>query len=243
MTNELPSPIKVDLAEDSWVTISHLPKSVALTPAEFEDLWRQRPTFRDELELFGKSTPLPRYQQTYGESYLYPGMKRPAMPMTPVLSRLMEHCRLQVATLNSCLVNWYEGPDQYIGFHSDDETRIVGKEIFSLSFGETRKFCLRPKSGGPIVHTFELHDGMMVVMGGRCQSTHKHAVPKSVSYRGRRINITFRSMGVPEAPKGGVKWVRGDDAITKAKKSEKKMLEHEFCKKKKKIEKNNKKLM
>ena len=40
----------------------------------------------------------------------------------------------------------------------------------------------------------ELRDGDLCVMGGRCQKTHKHDLPKVTGQLcGRRINATFRS--------------------------------------------------
>lgn len=39
----------------------------------------------------------------------------------------------------------------------------------------------------------EVGDGDLVVMGGDCQKTHKHEVPKTSQLVGRRINATFRT--------------------------------------------------
>ena len=39
----------------------------------------------------------------------------------------------------------------------------------------------------------EVGDGDLIVMGGDCQKTHKHEVPKTRQLVGRRINATFRT--------------------------------------------------
>lgn len=43
----------------------------------------------------------------------------------------------------------------------------------------------------------EVGDGDLVVMGGDCQKTHKHEVPKTNQLVGRRINATFRTFAKP----------------------------------------------
>lgn len=39
----------------------------------------------------------------------------------------------------------------------------------------------------------QVGDGDLIVMGGDCQKTHKHEVPKTSQLVGRRINATFRT--------------------------------------------------
>lgn len=118
---------------------------------------------------------------------------------------------------NGVLVNWYADGSHYIGAHSDDETQLAeGAPIFSVTWGATRKFRLLPRkpsarkqqqqrttaaTGGFSTAaaatseklTLEVEDGDLIVMGGRCQKTHKHEVPKTSQLVGRRINATFRT--------------------------------------------------
>jgi alkylated DNA repair dioxygenase AlkB len=60
-----------------------------------------------------------------------------------------------------------------------------------LSLGATRPFALRPKSGGPGVR-LQVGHGDLLVMGGSCQRTWLHAVPKTARCLGARISIQFR---------------------------------------------------
>ena len=60
-----------------------------------------------------------------------------------------------------------------------------------ISLGVARPFALRPKSGGrglrlPVGH------GDLLVMGGSCQRTWLHAIPKTKRALGARISIQFR---------------------------------------------------
>src|SRR5437764_1396295 len=59
-----------------------------------------------------------------------------------------------------------------------------------VSVGERRPFKLRPAGGGPSIG-FALGGGDLLVMGGSCQRTWQHSVPK-ISRAGPRVSITFR---------------------------------------------------
>jgi alkylated DNA repair dioxygenase AlkB len=60
-----------------------------------------------------------------------------------------------------------------------------------LSLGATRPFALRPKSGGPGMR-LQLGHGDLLVMGGSCQRTWQHAIPKTSRCLGARISVQFR---------------------------------------------------
>jgi alkylated DNA repair dioxygenase AlkB len=64
-----------------------------------------------------------------------------------------------------------------------------------VSVGAPRALLLRPRGGGatqrhPVGH------GDLLVMGGSCQRTWEHAVPKTSKPVGPRISIQFRPRGV-----------------------------------------------
>ena len=60
-----------------------------------------------------------------------------------------------------------------------------------VSFGDPRRLALRPRGGGESL-SFEMGHGDLVVMGGSCQRTWEHAVPK-VAHAGPRISVQFRA--------------------------------------------------
>ena len=64
-----------------------------------------------------------------------------------------------------------------------------------LSLGETRPLLLRPRGGGEALR-YMLGHGDLFVMGGSCQRTWEHAVPKSARPTGPRISVQFRPRGV-----------------------------------------------
>ena len=59
-----------------------------------------------------------------------------------------------------------------------------------LSLGATRRFLLRPKVGGPSVRYAPVA-GELLVMGGTCQRTWEHCVPKCAA-SGPRVSVMFR---------------------------------------------------
>ncbi|MER6797356.1 alpha-ketoglutarate-dependent dioxygenase AlkB, partial [Amycolatopsis mediterranei] len=58
-----------------------------------------------------------------------------------------------------------------------------------------RQLALRPRGGGES-HRYALGHGDLIVMGGSCQRTWEHAIPKTNRAAGPRISIQFRPRGV-----------------------------------------------
>ncbi len=59
-----------------------------------------------------------------------------------------------------------------------------------VSPGDPRRLAQRPRDGGPS-RSFTMGHGDLLVMGGSCQRTGDHAVPK-VAHAGPRISVQFR---------------------------------------------------
>jgi alkylated DNA repair dioxygenase AlkB len=79
-----------------------------------------------------------------------------------------------------------------IGRGSTEDTMVA-----IISIGSPRNLLLRPRGGGAgktLRH--ELGHGDLIVMGGSCQRTWEHAVPKTARPVGPRISIQFRTRGV-----------------------------------------------
>ncbi|BBX06206.1 alpha-ketoglutarate-dependent dioxygenase AlkB [Mycolicibacterium aichiense] len=77
-----------------------------------------------------------------------------------------------------------------IGRSSTEDTMVA-----IVSLGATRVFALRPRGGGQSLRLPQ-HHGDLLVMGGSCQRTWEHAVPKTALPRGPRISIQFRPRDV-----------------------------------------------
>jgi len=78
-----------------------------------------------------------------------------------------------------------------VAWHGDRVARRMDTALVAtVSLGEPRKFLLRPYGGGASL-ALTLGWGDLLVMGGTCQRTWQHSVPKAAR-AGRRIALMFR---------------------------------------------------
>ena len=86
---------------------------------------------------------------------------------------------------------WYRDGRDSVAFHGDRLGTLADDAIVAIvSVGAPRRFLLRP-SGGGRSRAFALGWGDLLVMGGTCQRTWQHAVPKAAR-ADPRISIQFR---------------------------------------------------
>lgn len=97
-------------------------------------------------------------------------------------------------TAGLCL---YRDGNDSVAWHGD----IIGRSktedtmVAIVSLGATRVFALRPRGGGPSLRLRQGH-GDLLVMGGSCQRTWEHSIPKTAQPTGERISIQFRPHNV-----------------------------------------------
>ena len=94
---------------------------------------------------------------------------------------------------------YYRDGRDSVAWHGDTIGRASTEDtmVAIVSVGEPRDLLLRPKfggGGGSLRHA--LGHGDLLVMGGSCQRTWEHAVPKRARHVGPRISIQFRPRGV-----------------------------------------------
>lgn len=152
----------------------------------------------DNIKLFGKEIPLPRYTSWYGnqgKSYIYSGIKSNPNQWNKGLLYIKDKVEKAAGvTFNSVLLNWYRNGDDYLNWHSDDEEELGRTPtIASVSFGETRDFVVRKKDKSQKI-TFPLKDGSLLIMSGELQRYWEHSVPKRKKVQKGRINLTFRTI-------------------------------------------------
>lgn len=88
------------------------------------------------------------------------------------------------------LALYRDGSDS-VAWHGDRVARqLTTAHVATVSVGEPRVFALRPRRGGATLR-MGLGHGDLVVMGGTCQRTWEHCVPKA-RRAGPRIVIMFR---------------------------------------------------
>lgn len=87
--------------------------------------------------------------------------------------------------------NLYRHGADSVAWHGDRVARELPEAVVALvSLGAVRPFLLRPTGGGASVG-FRPGPGDLLVMGGSCQRTWQHAVPKCAR-AGPRISVQFR---------------------------------------------------
>ena len=87
----------------------------------------------------------------------------------------------------------YRDGDDSVAWHGDNigRSRTDDTMVAIVSLGATRVFALRPRGGGKSLRMAHRH-GDLLVMGGSCQRTWEHAIPKTTRPTGPRISIQFR---------------------------------------------------
>lgn len=93
-------------------------------------------------------------------------------------------------TAGMCL--YRDGADS-VAWHGDTQGRSSTADtmIAIVSLGTPRPLALRPRGGGESLR-FRLGHGDLLVMGGSCQRTWEHAIPKISGPLGPRVSIQFR---------------------------------------------------
>jgi alkylated DNA repair dioxygenase AlkB len=87
--------------------------------------------------------------------------------------------------------NLYRHGRDSVAWHGDRVARTLPEATIAIvSLGGPRRFLLRPNGGGRSVR-FELASGDLLAMGGSCQRTWQHSIPK-VARAEPRISLTFR---------------------------------------------------
>lgn len=177
----------------SWIKYLDIPDNLKLNESDFEELWKLRPDDDQYIKIFNKMTKIPRKQQTYGISYCFSGVCFDALPIPEIIKPFIEYANnLEQGTFNMALVNWYSDGEEYIGFHSDDEKQLItNSPIYCFSFGCPRDFILKSKNSKDEKLKLILDNNSLVIMGGTCQKTHLHSIPKRKN-KTRRISITLR---------------------------------------------------
>ncbi|MBI3215816.1 MAG: alpha-ketoglutarate-dependent dioxygenase AlkB [Mycobacterium sp.] len=97
-------------------------------------------------------------------------------------------------TAGLCL---YRDGNDSVAWHGDNIGRSSTEDtmVAIVGLGATRTFALRPRGGGPSLRIQHRH-GDLLVMGGTCQRTWEHSIPKTARPTGPRISIQFRPRDV-----------------------------------------------
>ena len=179
------------LGDGAWVDIR--PGWMTGADTVFSQLRDIVPWQSERRRMYDRVVDVPRLLAFYPE-----GAELPDPLLAEALDQLNEHYAPQLGeplrTAGLCL--YRDGRDS-VAWHGDDtgRSRTEDTMIAIVSLGAPRHLALRPR-GGATRHRFALGHGDLVVMGGSCQRTWEHAVPKTNRIVGPRISVQFRPRGV-----------------------------------------------
>jgi alkylated DNA repair dioxygenase AlkB len=184
-------PERVPLQAGAWIDVQRgwLTGSAAL----FTRLAESVPWWAERRRMYDRTVDVPRLLRFYGE---YAPLPDPALDSCrdALNAHYVDELREPFVTAGLCF--YRDGRDS-VAWHGDTIGRgaTVDTMVAILSLGEARPLLLRPRGGGETLR-YVLGHGDLFVMGGSCQRTWEHAVPKSARPTGPRISVQFRPRGV-----------------------------------------------
>lgn len=189
-----------NLTRTSSLDTMILPKELIPNATQFKSLWDLHPEEHAEVMIYGRLTPIPRWQRSYGKDYKFSGVVSKGFPLPDLIKPYLDYANsLGYGEFNEVLLNWYNG-SHYIGSHADDEKQLnKNSPIVTITLclpGEPRKFRIRDKKTKDIVKDVLTTNGLVLVMCGEFQKEFKHEVVRltggSIQKAGDRISITLR---------------------------------------------------
>ncbi|MFG2400959.1 alpha-ketoglutarate-dependent dioxygenase AlkB [Streptomyces lydicus] len=182
---------RTTLGDGAWIDL--LPGWLTGADALFLRLASEVPWQAERRQMYEHTVDVPRLLAHYGE-----GEALPHPVLDEARAALSAHYRAELGEpfTTAGLCYYRDGRDS-VAWHGDriGRGRHEDTMVAILSVGAPRDLLLRPRRGGSTVRR-PLGHGDLIVMGGSCQRTWEHAIPKSTRAAGPRISIQFRPHGV-----------------------------------------------
>ncbi|MFD2421234.1 alpha-ketoglutarate-dependent dioxygenase AlkB [Amycolatopsis pigmentata] len=182
---------RTPLTAGAWIDL--VPGWLTGADVLFERLVEVVPWHAERRRMYDRVVDVPRLLSFYAEEDTLP---HPAL--AEARAELSRHYAGELGepfrTAGLCF--YRDGRDS-VAWHGDTIGRGAKEDtmVAILSVGAPRTLALRPRAGGATVRR-TLGPGDLVVMGGSCQRTWEHAIPKTTRPVGPRISIQFRPHGV-----------------------------------------------
>jgi alkylated DNA repair dioxygenase AlkB len=182
---------RTDLGDGAWIDL--LRGWVTGSDALFERLSATVPWRAESRPMYDRVVVVPRLLSFYDEDDSLPDRV-----LDDARTALNRHYADELGepfrTAGLCL--YRDGRDS-VAWHGDTIGRGSTEDtmVAIVSVGAPRELLLRPRGGGASIR-HALGHGDLLVMGGSCQRTWEHAVPKRSRPVGPRISIQFRPRGV-----------------------------------------------
>jgi alkylated DNA repair dioxygenase AlkB len=160
----------------------------------FDDLAATMPWRAERRPMYDRVVEVPRLLSFHDLSTEPPPHPRIEEMRARLNARYADELGEPFVTAGLCL---YRDGNDSVAWHGDKIGRGSRQDtvIAIVSLGASRVFALRPKGGGRSLRLPQGH-GDLLVMGGSCQRTWEHAIPKTNQPCGPRISIQFRPHNV-----------------------------------------------
>jgi alkylated DNA repair dioxygenase AlkB len=166
------------LGEGAWLDTA--PAAFSGAAALFEELLERAPWAAHDRPMYDRIVPEPRLTTRRWDD--------PPAIVQRLGAALGERYGLPLDVVSA---NLYRDGDDSVAWHGDRIGRKRAETVVAiLSLGAARRFLLRPKGGGASIRLLPA-PGDLLVMGGTCQRTWEHCVPKC-SFSGPRVSVMFR---------------------------------------------------
>ena len=184
---------RITLTDGAW--LDHLPGWLAGSDVVMDELVRTAPWKSSTRPMYDRIVAVPRLTAWW----TWEGEQPAGLP--PILEEVRDALTRRYETaFTSCGCNLYRDGNDSVAWHGDRIKReLVEAHVAIVSVGEPRTLRLRPVGGGTSL-AFKLGHGDLFVMGGTCQRTWQHCVPKAAR-AAPRLSITFRH-GMRDQPSG-----------------------------------------
>jgi alkylated DNA repair dioxygenase AlkB len=191
-TGSLAGARRTALAAGAWVDV--LPGWLRGADELFDRLARDVPWRAERRAMYERTVDVPRLLCHYGTGRPLP---HPALDAARAALNARYGPELGEPFVTAGLCYYRDGRDS-VAWHGDRLGRGAHQDtmVAIVSVGAPRDLLLRPRGGGPTTVRHALGHGDLIVMGGSCQRTWEHAVPKTARPVGPRISIQFRPRGV-----------------------------------------------
>ncbi|HZI97380.1 MAG TPA: alpha-ketoglutarate-dependent dioxygenase AlkB [Actinomycetales bacterium] len=182
---------RTTLSRGAWVDV--LPGWVNGADALFERLVDVVPWHAEQRQMYERVVDVPRLLSFYAE-----GDSLPDALLDAARDELSDHYRPELGepfrTAGLCF--YRDGRDS-VAWHGDTigRSRTEDTLVAIVSLGAPRPLLLRPRGGGE-THRYTVGHGDLLVMGGSCQRTWEHCIPKTSRPVGPRISVQYRPRGV-----------------------------------------------
>jgi alkylated DNA repair dioxygenase AlkB len=182
---------RTTLSRGAWVDV--LPGWFHGADELFAELVHRVPWRAERREMYDRVVDVPRLVRSsgIGEQLPHPALARAREALS---SHYADELGEPFVTAGCC---YYRDGRDSVAWHGDTlgRSRSHDTMVAIVSFGSPRKLLLRPR-GGTVEQAHLLGHGDLLVMGGSCQRTWEHAVPKTGRPVGPRISVQFRPRNV-----------------------------------------------